>query len=311
MLGVGGAHLDRRGRVGGDHVPGASNPGAMTEDVGGGTFNALRTATLRGVATLLVSVRGGDLAGEMVGRTIARSGIADLSAVFLDRSTASYTAILDRGGELVTALADMSLYEAAFPRQMRRSSLRHAAAGADAVLCDANLPVTALDTLLAAAPGKPCHAIAISPAKVVRFEGLLDRLECLYMNRREAAALCGLTDSAEGGLAVDILRRRGLRSGVITDGSGPVIAFRDGASYTISPPLPRRVSDVTGAGDALAGASVAALLRGATFPEAVREGIAAALLTIESSKAAADFPQADFDAVLATVPLPAHAEASI
>ena len=44
LLAIGGAHLDRRGRVLGAYHPGASNPGRMTEDVGGGVFNALRNA---------------------------------------------------------------------------------------------------------------------------------------------------------------------------------------------------------------------------------------------------------------------------
>ena len=48
-----------------------------------------------------------------------QAGIADLSAVFLDRATPSYTALLDREGDVIAALADMALYELAFPKQMQ------------------------------------------------------------------------------------------------------------------------------------------------------------------------------------------------
>lgn len=71
LLAVGGAHIDRRGRVSGAYVPGTSNPGTLSEEVGGVVFNALRNAVQRGVRASLLSVRGGDNAGEAVGRAIA------------------------------------------------------------------------------------------------------------------------------------------------------------------------------------------------------------------------------------------------
>ena len=154
ILGVGGAHIDRRGQVAGDFVPGASNPGAMGEDVGGGTFNALRTAVQRGATGWMMSVRGGDAAGATVARAIADAGIRDLSVTFLDRGTPSYTAILSRDGDVLAALADMGLYDLAFPKQMRRSSLRAAAGGADAILCDANLPAVRAGAVAGAGVGQ-------------------------------------------------------------------------------------------------------------------------------------------------------------
>ena len=304
LLGVGGAHVDRRGRVSGAHVAGASNPGVMAEDVGGGTFNALRAAVQRGVGASLLSVRGGDLAGEIVARAIAQSGLDDLSAVFLDRATASYTALLDEHGDVITALADMGLYDVAFPRQMRRSKLREAIAAHDAVLCDANLPAAALAALFAAAAAKPIFAIAISPAKAVRLAGLLDQVTLLFMNRREAASLCGLTVAASAADLVDALRGKGLRGGVITAGAGAVVVFCGDQIFEVDPPPAEGVSDVTGAGDALSGATVAALMRGLPLAEAVREGIAAAFLTIMSRKAATQLTEPEFGAVLARVPAP-------
>ncbi|RUY20858.1 carbohydrate kinase, partial [Mesorhizobium sp. M7A.F.Ca.CA.004.12.1.1] len=81
ILAIGGAHIDRRGQVSGAYVPAASNPGTMREDVGGGVFNALRSAVRRGVSASLMSVRGGDAAADTVSRAIAETGITDLSAV--------------------------------------------------------------------------------------------------------------------------------------------------------------------------------------------------------------------------------------
>ncbi len=142
---------------------------------------------------------------------------------------------------------------------------------------------------MALAGAKPVFAIAISPAKVVRLMPVLGSLALLFMNRREAVALAGVdADASEQGL-VDGLRRAGLRSGVVTAGGAPVLGFDGDGLFAIAPPAPRQIADVTGAGDALAGATIAALLRGLSLRAALREGVAAATLAIESSDAVPGF----------------------
>lgn len=302
ILAVGGAHIDRRGQVTGVYVPGASNPGVMAEDVGGGAFNALRNAVRRGASGAIMSARGGDAAGESVSNAIAAAGIADLSAIFLDRTTPSYTALLDRDGDVIAALADMKLYEMAFAKQLRRAGFRAAVAQTDALLCDANLPADALLRLAAVADGKPLFAIAISPAKVARLSETLGALACLFMNFREAAHLAGLPGDTPVGEIVARLRTMGLSSAVISRGGAPTVAYDRSGATSIAPPRPRRIADVTGAGDALAGATMVALLRGLPLGEAVREGMAAAMLAVESPASAPEFTAGDFAAALALVP---------
>ncbi|RUV37046.1 carbohydrate kinase family protein [Mesorhizobium sp. M7A.F.Ca.MR.148.00.0.0] len=302
ILAIGGAHIDRRGQVSGAYVPAASNPGTMREDVGGGVFNALRSAVRRGVSASLMSVRGGDAAADTVSRAIAETGITDLSAVFLDRTTPSYTALIDIEGELIVGFADMALYDLAFPKQIRRSKVREVIAAADAILCDANLPSSALERLVALAAGKPVFAIAISPAKVVRLIPVLKKLSLVFMNRREAMVLAGVAANARQREVVDGLRCSGLVSGVVTAGEAPVLGFDETGAFSIMPPNPRKVTDVTGAGDALAGATVAALLRGLPLRVALREGIAGATLAIESANAVPEFTASSFAEALALVP---------
>ncbi len=302
ILGIGGAHIDRRGQLAVPFVPGASNPGVMREEVGGGTLNALRTAVQRGASAALLSVRGGDAAGGMVARVIKGSGITDLSVTFLDRMTPSYTALIDLDGDVIAALADMSLYEIAFARQLRRASLRMAATGADAVLTDANLPAEALERIPRLADGKPIFAIAISPAKAPRLSGIFPELSCLFLNRREAGLLAGLAADAPASDLIAALRDRGLQRALMTSGPEPVIGFDGTGSFSIDPPRPPRIVDVTGAGDAMTGATVAALLRGEPFAAAAREGVAAALLTLQSARAVGRLDANAFDDALALVP---------
>ncbi|QPC87936.1 carbohydrate kinase [Mesorhizobium sp. NBSH29] len=300
LLAIGGAHIDRRGRITKTYVPGVSNPGVIDEEVGGVVFNALRNAVRRGVSASLVSIRGGDSAGTAVAHAIAQAGITDLSAIFLDRPTPSYTALLDHEGDLIAGLADMGLYDMAFPKQLARASVRKSAGACDAILCDANLPPAALARVMALATGKPVYAIAISPAKVVRLHGMLKCITCLFMNRHEAEALTGHPGSLTATL--ERLRAIGLGSAVVTAGGAPVAGFDAGGLFSIAPPPARNITDVTGAGDALAGVTVAAAMRGLALREALREGLAAAYLTVESRQAVASFSENDFAAALALVP---------
>jgi sugar/nucleoside kinase (ribokinase family) len=308
IIAVGGAHIDRRGRVDARFVPGASNPGRMREEVGGGALNAARMAAALGASVSLISVRGGDAAGEAVGAAVRQAGILDLSAVFLDRATPSYTAILDSGGDVVAALADMELYDIAFRRQMRRSRLREAVAAADAVLCDANLPAAALETLCAAAGEKPVFAIAISPAKAVRLAGVLGSLSALFMNAREAAALAG---GAEAGPLRNIaaLQALGLKRGFITRGAGAALAFEGDAVLELAPPAVDAIPDVTGAGDAFAAGAMMALLAGRPTGEALRQGVAAAALKLRDASAAPSISRAALDKTLRALPTPTKPQA--
>ncbi|MAW85289.1 MAG: carbohydrate kinase [Phyllobacteriaceae bacterium] len=298
LVAVGGAHVDRRGRLAVPFSPGASHPGAMRETVGGGAFNAARAASGRGVQAALLSARGGDAAGAAVAEAIVDAGIRDLSSTFLDRTTPSYTSLLDREGEQIAGLADMALYETAFDRLLRRRPLRDAVAAADAVLADANLPESALRRLAEIAGDHPLHAMAVSPAKALRWTPLLERIACLFCNRAEAAALTGLAASARGGELARGLAARGLVQAVITSGNGPLELLENGRVRLLRP-LPVRPVDVTGAGDALTGATLAALMNGRNLHDAALEGLAAAALAVETDASAPDLTAAAFQTRLA------------
>jgi pseudouridine kinase len=291
LLGIGGAHIDRRGMMREPFIAGASIPGAMMEEPGGGVFNALRVAVQLGVSASLLSVRGGDAAGDSVAAAAKRSGLEDLSSTFLDRTTASYTALLTKDGDVVAALADMDIYETALPRQISRRATRNAIAACDAILTDANMPEMAIQKLLALTGANPVFALAISPAKAVRLRPVLSQLAGLFLNRREALAileresadLSALSELASGLVAL------GLPRAILSDGGGPVCVIDHGVVQSLTPPTPSRIVDVTGAGDAMAGATLAAFMKGEVWSVAASKGLLAAKLTVESSLAVVVF----------------------
>lgn len=304
ILVLGGAHIDRRGRILAETAHGASNPGTWFEEPGGGGFNAARNLARLGFGVRLISPRGGDAAGDAVAEAAHRAGIEDKPFVFLDRRTPSYTAILESNGNLVIALADMDLYRLFVPRRLAIRAVRDAFEEADLILCDANLPEETLQAIVlrGASLAKPVAAIGISPAKAVRLRACLEHIDYLFMNEAEAEALSGSRPDAPEHWPHH-LRALGLKGGVVTRGKLPIIAFSADAAVSLPPIEVEDVADVTGAGDSLAAGMLAAHLSGHDLAEALRHGAAAAAITVQSPHAVAENLTPDLmEATLALVP---------
>lgn len=284
ILAIGGAHIDRKGWLSAPHRPGASNPGHWQSEAGGGAFNAARNLARLGHHVTLVAPRGGDAAAEMVASAADEAGIEDCPLTFLDRATPSYSAILEPDGNLVTALADMALYDFVPARRLLTSRLRRRLDEADLLLMDSNLPESALAAMaeVASMRGLPLAVIAVSPAKVVRWRRSLARIACLAMNEAEAAALTG-TRAQTPDQWQSLLGSAGLAGGLVTSGAGPVAAFASlpsgPASTMLLPPPLGHLEDVVGAGDALASGYLDGWLSGGAIEDNLARGIALARLT--------------------------------
>lgn len=288
LFAAGAAHIDRRGRPSGAFRPGASNPGTVAESVGGAILNAALTLRPFGPEVTLVSARGGDSDGAAVAKALREAGIADLGVTWLDRHTASYTAILDDRGELVAGIADTQIYDLMTARIFSRRHVRDVIAAADALLLDANLPLSGIDYLLDAFEKRPTAAIGVSPAKAVRLGPRLADFSLVFLSRAEAA--CIVEASASTGIAVlaRLLSESGARRAAITDGSSDVAILDDGEILLQAPPPVTRLRDVTGAGDTLAAVATFAFAGGTSLTDAVRLGMAAASRRIGSEGADAE-----------------------
>ncbi|KQT53257.1 hypothetical protein ASG43_18725 [Aureimonas sp. Leaf454] len=276
VLAIGAAHLDRRARSLVPFRRGASNPGIVTETVGGSILNASLAMRRFGATVRLCSARGGDAAGERVEEALDAAGIFDHSFVWLDRSTATYTAILDDRGDLVAGVADMAIYELLGKRVLRQRQLRAAAEDCDAVMLDANLSQETIGGCLERFHGRPTAAIAVSPAKAGHLSGHLKRLSAVFLSRAEAAALVEMTASTDVVRLARLLGEMGADRAVITDGPQEAAILEAGSVRLQAPPSVASLRDVTGAGDTLAGVAFQAYVGGMSFDRAVRLGMAAA-----------------------------------
>jgi pseudouridine kinase len=271
---IGGAHIDRRGLLRAPSVPGSSNPATVRSDFGGVAHNVAHNLARLGCSVRLVSRVGDDETGRQVRTHLEAAGIEPLLTTSPNHPTASYTAILEPTGDLVIGLADMDIYDELAPALIEPSLPR--LRECDLWFIDTNLPSDTIAWLLDAAGPIPVAVDAISVAKSQRLVPLLPRIPLLFCNAAQAVVLskARASDGLPGALAA-----------VVSDGDRGVAVSQGGEVHTMRT-LPAKPRDVTGAGDALAAGTLYGLSRGEPLLDAIRWGLAAAAVTVESEFAA-------------------------
>ncbi len=270
---IGAAHLDRIARAHGAVTLGSSNPATVATAPGGVARNVAETLARLGSSVALVSRISDDEAGRIVLAATRDAGV-DVSAVEIvaDAPTAGYTALLDPAGGLVVAFADMAIYDG-FDGERAAA----AASAASHWFVDANLPESALTTLARHEPaGTFLAADAVSVAKSGRLRPILPAIDLLFVNRDEARALTGIDDPVEAAARLHVI---GVGAIVLTLGPGGALVA-DGNGYEPLAASPAEIRDVTGAGDALIGATLDGLGRRLPLVAAVRLGLVAAAVTV-------------------------------
>lgn len=281
---IGAAHSDRMARCLEKFVRGASNPVTVSASHGGVARNVALNLARLGQRVKLVSALGADKEGAAIAEELAAAGI-DLEGVehIAGRATASYTAVLDRKGELLCGLAVADIYESLDGARLKALAPGLAAWPLWAI--DANLPESGIGALAAAAPDDVrLAALAVSPAKAPRLTPHLGRFDMLFANRGEAAALLDapVGTAAEAVAVADNLRAEGPNMVFVTLGEeGVAVATEEMCELYPAPAC--QVVSVNGAGDAFAAGVMAAHLSGAPLAEAVARGLAAASLTAASA----------------------------
>ncbi|GGO38596.1 carbohydrate kinase [Deinococcus humi] len=271
-------------------VPGTSNPGRAAQTPGGVARNVAETLAHLGVRVALLSAVGADVLGDTLLRLTAAAGV-DVSPTLRvpEHATGTYTAVLDNGGELLIAVAAMEVMGALTPAAVTRQEALFR--DANFIVADGNLSPETLAVLLRLGREGGSRVI-FEPVSVPKAARLLPALNsghapwAITPNLAELATLVGteVPDDAatireaalklHGHGAEVVWVRRGLR--------GSLLSVADEVHEF--PALSADVVDVTGAGDAMLAAFLAALLAEESLPEAGREAHAAAALTVESAQ---------------------------
>lgn len=138
IVAIGGANVDRKFHIEGHVQLGTSNPSNVSESVGGVARNIAENLGRLGNQVKLLTTIGADNDGQLVEQASHAYINLDLVERLPQQSTGSYTAVLDDHGELVVAMANMSIYDELKPNVL----IKHEAAlqNAACIIIDLNCP---------------------------------------------------------------------------------------------------------------------------------------------------------------------------
>ena len=274
---IGGMNIDTLARIGGETVPGSSNPGVTTTAHGGVGRNVAENLARLGSPVRLIGVVGDDAHGAAL---LHELSVLDVDVRGVRRSaecaTGTYTAVLDRDGGLVIGVADMAATDSLSPDDVDDLALRDASW----LVLDGNLPTATIAHCLALA--EQDHVpVVLDPVGVTKASwlGRLPGLHTFTPNHDELLAWAGTDD-------VDAARAQAHSQGIevvwLREGAeGSTLHTEDGTATRLQlPPAP--VVDVTGAGDAMLAAYVHRLRAGDAVVQAGWFATAAAWLTVGS-----------------------------
>ncbi|HSZ41388.1 MAG TPA: PfkB family carbohydrate kinase [Trebonia sp.] len=288
------------------HVPGLPGRGGdvLASSSGvtvGGGFNVMAAAARQGMAVLYAGGHGTGPWGDLVRTVLAGEGIGVLRAPDPLRDTGFVVVLVEPGGErtFVTSLGAESFHDlaalTALPGDVVYVS-GYGLLGPSATEVAEWAGALSRGSLLFLDPGP--LAGDIPPSMLAR---VLPRCDWLSVSIREATLLTG-ADDPEGAASALASRTSG---GVIvrTGPSGCVLApgaHSAGGPEVTRVPAPKvDAIDTTGAGDAHAGAFLAALADGLSPVAAARRANAAAALAVTRRGPATAPTRSDLDAWLA------------
>ncbi|WP_432012261.1 PfkB family carbohydrate kinase [Streptomyces cucumeris] len=286
---IGGANVDVKVRSLAPVAYHTSNPGRSHTSPGGVARNIAENLARLGTPTHLIAAVGQDAAGE---RLLSETQATGVRVDHVHRSahpTGTYTAVLDADGDLVVAIADMAATDGLGPGHLHhaRELIGHAAM----LVLDGNLSpqVLAYALDIASATGVQTLIDPVSVPKAALLAPLFSGERPVYAVTPNLAELGALTGHPVGGddrellAAVATLHDRGVQHVWVRLGERGSLLSTPGTGHTFLDAAPAEVHDVTGAGDAMLGAFVHALLTGAEPVEAARYGHAAAALTVATT----------------------------
>ncbi|MGH2593245.1 MAG: carbohydrate kinase family protein [Anaerolineae bacterium] len=287
VLVIGAAGLDIKGRASGPMLSGTSNAGRVRRSLGGVARNVAENLARLDVDVKLLTAVGDDAAGRQIMEQAADCGVDTSPSIVVEGGrTGAYLAVLDDSGNLSVAIDDMSVVESITPRYL--NDRRRLFAEASMLVIDANLTPDALGTIfnLAAKHNLPVCADPTSTALADRLCPYLRQLHLVAPNVAEAAVLSGQPAAHTQDEALDVARALvslGVRFVILTlADQGSVYATSEESGLV--PAMHVEIVDPSGAGDALTAATIFAALNDIPTDEAVRLGIAAATLTLQSKE---------------------------
>lgn len=282
---VGGANVDRKFYAKFELTNETSNPVKSSRTVGGVARNIAENLGRLGEQVALISASGNDLEWKE---------IYDISSPFINlehvtqfdnSSTGSYTAVLDRDGDLSIAFADMDIFEEITPELLEKNS--DILKSAKCIVVDLNCPSESVEFLCSFASKHtiPLVIIPVSSPKMNRLPNTLSAVSWLIVNKDETETFMNIkiSDEQDWENSVEKWLELGVKNVIVTNGSKGVFTGSEGGKIRYFPAIEEtKVVDVTGAGDSFCSGVIYSWLQNDDFDKIIKSGLVNAQKTILS-----------------------------
>lgn len=288
VLVIGSAGIDVKGRLTAPLQLGMPNQGQVRNSVGGVARNIAENLARLEIDVILLSVIGDDTSGLRVLDECRAAGIdCTYMRIVPNKRTGTYMAFLKPDGELEASLSDFEIMDSLDADWL--ADHEDLFEDAQMVILDATVPESALKKIFEFAEKYKLAVCAdpTTPTLAGRFCPYLDKLHLIVPNAFETDSLCGVGEPAtDRESAINAARRlvtMGAEIAVVTMGEQG-LAYADSSGVGFIRAIKTHVVDTSGAGDALTGAVIFGLLNNVGIDEAMRLGVTAAALTLQSTE---------------------------
>ncbi|ATP41871.1 carbohydrate kinase [Solibacillus sp. R5-41] len=286
IVAIGGANVDRKFSIEKDVQLGTSNPATVGESVGGVARNIAENLGRLGNQVSLLTTLGDDHDGELLKKSSEAFVSFELVEKLQDEKTGSYTAVLDNNGELVVAMANMSIYKKLLPTVLEKheATLQNASC----IIIDLNCPAETVQYTkdLARQRNIPFVIVPVSSPKMNHMPDNLVGVSYFICNRDEAETYLQvkLENMEHYEAAVRQLIQMGAKSVILTLGKNGVLAGNKEKIQYFKAVKTTDIVDVTGAGDAFVSAFLHGVINEEDFDVAIQLGLVSASKTLQSEK---------------------------
>ncbi|SDH68890.1 pseudouridine kinase [Alteribacillus persepolensis] len=280
---IGGANVDRKSQLKSSLQYGTSNPVTVSQTCGGVARNIAENLGRLDAAASLLTVVGNDQEGEWLLEMTQPYANTSQTMRIPQMNTGTYTAVLNDKGEMLLALSDMEICEAA-DQAFIDKHWNHIASSS-IVLLDTNFPDDVLKMVIERCNQEniPLCIAPVSAPKIKKLPADLSGITWFIVNVDEAMALTG---AASGNLreASGRIIDRGVKNVIITRGEKGIFYKTERGEEGAIPAPKTNVVDVTGAGDSFISGFLYGMNKGASFKEACKTGMACSMITLQTKE---------------------------
>jgi len=282
---IGGANLDRKFYAKYELTSETSNPVKSSRTVGGVARNIAENLGRMGEEVILISVCGKDSEWKEIYDLSSPFMNLEHVAQFENASTGSYTAVLDKNGDLSLAFADMDVYENITPELLIKDS--NILKRAKCIVADLNCPRETIDFLCSFVSKHdiPLVLIPVSSPKMNRLPLTLNAVSWLIVNKDETEAFLNvkINDEKDWKNSITKWLALGVKNVIVTNGAKGVMTGAENGEIHYFPAIETpMVVDVTGAGDSFCSGVIYSWLQEKEFDYIIKSGLVNAHKTIMS-----------------------------